>query len=116
DVTLPSAITVGWAALLALVAVGAFVVGRWRERLVLLLAVAAAAALGGALYELVLHPAALDVQGRYLLPVLVLVPLVSGFVLQRVRPEPGADTFLVGLAAAALQFTAFWFNARRYAV
>jgi hypothetical protein len=116
DVTLPSAVTVGWAALLALVAVGAFVVGRWRERLVLLLAVAAAAVLGGALYELVLRPAALDIQGRYLLPVLVLVPLVSGFVLQRVRPEPGADTFLVGLTAAALQFTAFWFNARRYAV
>ena len=113
--TLPGAVSAGWVVLLGLTAVTAFVVGRWRERLVLLLAAAATLLLAGVLYGLLLGPS-LEVHGRYLLPVLVAIPLASGFTLQQERPEPGGDPFLIGLVAVALQFTALWFAARRYAV
>ena len=53
---------------------------------------------------------------KSVLPVAVLLPLLGGFVLYRAGAPTRADVFLVGLAVGAMQFAAFWENARRYAV
>jgi hypothetical protein len=115
DTAVPAALTDAWLVLVLLLGAAALVLGLWRERLVLGLALVAAVAVAAALEGLVLSPA-WPVQGKYLLPVLVLVPIVCGSVLDRVRVLPRWDVFLLGLAVAGLQFGAFWFAARRYAV
>jgi hypothetical protein len=92
------------------------VIGSFGERLALLLAAATVVVLAAAAYSVILSPIGWELQGRYVLPVAVLLPLLGGFVLYRAGAPTRADVFLVGLAVAAMQFAVFWANARRYAV
>jgi len=57
-----------------------------------------------------------DTGGTYLLPVLVMIPLVAGVALERGGLRPRLDTLLLGAGAAVLQLVAFWYEGRRYAV
>src|SRR5262249_13627434 len=91
-------------------------VGRGRDRFALLLATSAAALFAAAVYSEILSPLGWDLQGRYVLAPVVLVALLSGFVVHQAGLRPRLDAPVVGLAAAGLQFAAFWVNARRYAV
>lgn len=116
DVPLLAAIPAVWSVLAALLIGAALVIGSFGERLALLLAAAAVVILAAAAYAVILAPVGWELQGRYVLPLTVLLPLLGGFVLYRAGAPTRADVFLVGLAVAAMQFAAFWENAHRYAV
>jgi len=115
DVPLIAAIPAVWSVLAALLIGSALVIGSFGERLALLLA-ASAVVLAAAAYAVILSPVGWELQGRYVLAVAVLLPLLGGFVMYRAGAPTRADVFLVGLAVAAMQFAAFWENAHRYAV
>jgi hypothetical protein len=116
DVTLPLAAYVAWGTLVVLGVSSALVLGRWRDRLALVLALAAAVGLAAAADALVLSPVDWPLSVGFLLPVLGAVPVLAGFVLHRARVRPRADALLLGLAVVALQLLAFFESARRYAV
>ncbi len=116
DVPLLAAIPAVWSVLVALLMGAALVIGSLGERLAMVLAAAAVVVLAAAVYAVILAPVGWELQGRYVLPLAVLLPLLGGFVLYRAGAPTRADVFLVGLAVAAMQFAAFWENARRYAV
>jgi hypothetical protein len=121
DVKLPLVIPLVWLALvLALVAAGSAVSGR-RERLVL--AAMGLAGLAGPVifYVLIIRPTGGGLQGRHVLPVLVLIPLLAGEVLNRHRERVRTAwrallTTTIPLAAAVIQVAAWYVNARHYAV
>jgi hypothetical protein len=116
DVPLLAAIPAVWSVLAALLIGAALVIGSFGERLALLLAAATVVVLAAAAYAVILSPVGWELQGRYVLAVAVLLPLLSGFVLYRAGAPTRADVFLFGLAVGAMQFAAYWENARRYAV
>jgi hypothetical protein len=116
DVPLLAAIPAVWSVLAALLIGAALVIGGFGERLALLLAAATVVVLAAAAYAVILSPVGWELQGRYVLAVAVLLPLLGGFVLYRAGAPTRADVFLVGLAVPAMQFAAFWENAHRYAV
>ncbi|HXM58552.1 MAG TPA: DUF2142 domain-containing protein [Candidatus Dormibacteraeota bacterium] len=116
DVTLPAALVVGWGALVVLGVATALVIGGWRDRIALLLALAAAFGLAVAAEAFVLAPVGWDLTAPFLLPVLGAVPVLAGLVLHRARVRPRADALLVGVAVIGFQLVAFGENARRYAV
>jgi hypothetical protein len=116
DVTLPLGAYAAWGALVVLGISSALVLGRWRDRVAVLLALGAAVGLATAVEALVLSPVAWPLTGAFLLPILGAVPVLAGFVLHHARVRPRADALLLGLAVIALQLLAFFENARRYAV
>ncbi len=116
EVRLPAVLSAAWEVLVALLLGTALVVGFWRDRLALLVILATVIAVALGAYALVLAPLGWEPQGRFVLAVAVVVPVLAGFVLHRAGLRSRADVFLVGLAVAAMQFVAFWENARRYAV
>lgn len=116
DVALPAAAYAVWGGMVVLGVSAALVVGRWRDRLALLLGLAAPLAVAAVAEAFVLSPAGWDPSAGFLLPTLAAVPVVAGFVLHGARLRPRADPFLVGAAVIAVQLLAFWENARRYAV
>ena len=66
---------------------------------------------------LVVRQSGYGMQGRYVLPVLVAVPLVAGELLRRnPRPVPGFAIAALPVAVGALQFIAWYLAARRSAV
>ena len=116
DVVLPAAAYAVWGALVALGVAGALVLGRWRDRLALLLALGAALGLATIAEAFVLSPVGWALSASFLLPTLGAVPIIAGFVLHRAGVRPRADPLLAGAAVVAIQLLAFWENARRYAV
>jgi hypothetical protein len=116
DTHLPRVFYVAWWAAAGTVAAAAVLLGRNAERAAVLIAAAAVAGYAAVILGLVLEPGGFDLQGRYLLPIAVFIPLVGGFVLHRRNILPGLGPLLVGAMAAAVQFGAFWYNSRRYAV
>lgn len=116
DVGLPPLVTGAWEALVGLMLGAALVIARWRERLAVAVAVAAVLFVGAAELALLLAPVGWPLEGRDLLALAAVVPLLSGFLLQDAGLRPRADAFVVGLLVGGLQFAAFWENARRYAV
>jgi hypothetical protein len=103
---------------LGLVAV-ALTVGTWKQRGILLALVAGCIALAVAFNSVLPTETGYDFQGRYLLPLVVAMPLVAAEVIRRQRV---AGRFLAagiaagGVAVATLQFVGWYLNARRYAV
>ncbi|HSR26690.1 MAG TPA: DUF2142 domain-containing protein [Candidatus Eisenbacteria bacterium] len=116
DVVLPVAAYAVWGTLVALGVAGALVLGRWRDRLALLLGLGAALGLATIAEAFVLSPVGWALSASFLLPTLGAAPILAGFVLHRARVRPRADPLLVGAAVVAIQLLAFWENARRYAV
>jgi hypothetical protein len=116
DITLPLGAYVAWGVLVVLGVAAAFVVGRWRDRLALLLAAGAAFGLAVVAQAFVLSPAGWDLTAGFLLPLLGAIPILAGHVLHCARLRARADALLVGLAVIAIQLLAFGESARRYAV
>lgn len=121
EFVLPWPLYVAWFgmgfALIAL-ALGA---GTRRERLVLAGATAAALAIPMLLWIAAIRHTGVGLQGRYVLPVLVAVPLLGGEVLHRRRDRlPSGVARAVPLAAALVagagHLVAWYWNARRSAV
>jgi hypothetical protein len=116
DVSLPLAVPVIWGGLVVVVVSAALVLGRLRDRLSLGLVAAEAAAAGIGAQAFVLAPVGWSLRGSFLLPVLVMLPIVAGFVLHAARVHSRADALLVGVAVVGVQLFALCDNARRYAV
>jgi len=110
-----------WEAVTVMVVVAAVVVGNRRERLALVLAVLAVPAASIAVSVAVVHQTGFGMQGRYVSALAVGVPLLAGEVLVRNRariPAVAAASLIAlgSVTTAAVQFVAWYSNARRYAV
>jgi hypothetical protein len=116
DVPLPLAAYAVWGGLVAIGVATALVLGGSRERISLVLV--AGLALGAATVAegFVLAPVGWDLRGSFVLPILVALPIVAGFVLHGARLAPRADALLLGVGVVGVQLFALWWNARRYAV
>lgn len=109
-----------WGAIVWSLVTLALVLGSRRERLTLGVLVAVNMLLTPVLYAVVAAPAGGGVQGRWLLPVAVAVPLLAGAVVARNARISDRATNALSVAvvatAAVVQFLAFYQNGRRYAV
>jgi hypothetical protein len=110
-----------WDALAVALVTIALVVGTRRERLVVAGTSVAALALPVLLVAAVMRHTGYSLQGRYVLPFSVVMPLLAGEVLvrrsDRLRALRAEGVFLAfAIAAAAVQLTAWWANAHRFAV
>jgi hypothetical protein len=120
EVRLPPQARTWWVACLLGVLVLAVVVARWRGRLVLAATLAAAMVVSVAVYITVLRTG-FPMQGRYVLPFVVAVPLLAGELVARggerlpvLRRLPLLP--LVTVVAAGAHFAGWAVNARRSAV
>jgi hypothetical protein len=121
DTTMPRVVYTTWAVLVTLLLGLAYLVGTRRQRLALTAAIATY--VGGTIFlgAIVLPPTGFGLQGRYILPLAVVVPLVAGEIVRlnfhrlgAVRPHHLPLMF--GVAVAVLQGVGWWSDARRYAV
>jgi hypothetical protein len=109
-----------WAGLFALLTLAALV-GRTRERRTLVTSVVAAFAVPVGFWVVYFRFSGAELQGRYFLPILVAIPLVAGEIVYRNRARlaelHGRRLLLwLALGAACVQFLAWYWNARRFAV
>jgi hypothetical protein len=121
DTKLPRLAYAGWAVLVLGLVVAALSVGRRRDRLVLAATIVTGVAVTLAVGGLVIEASGFGMQGRYVLPFFVLIPMLAGDILARApaaRTERlGRGVTLVAAAlAAVLLFVAWATNGRRYAV
>jgi hypothetical protein len=121
DVKLPLIVPLAWLALVLLLASAAVGVCGPRERLAIAMTLVGALLGPVVLYALLLRPTGFGLQGRHLLAALVAVPLLAGETLNRHRNR--VDAIRLRLltrggppAVAAMQFLAWYVNAKRYAV
>jgi hypothetical protein len=110
-----------WSAFAVALGLTALVVGTRRHRLLLLMALAAALALPVLLVATTMRHTGFGLQGRYVLPFSIVVPLLAGEILVRRYERLGvrnAQRLFLSVAAgtAAVQLIAWWANARRFAV
>jgi hypothetical protein len=106
-----------WAAMVLALALVAWRVSTRRQRAALAGAAAGAAIVPLALYVLVTRRTGFGLQGRQVLPVLVAVPLLAGELAYRRREELRRGLLVaIPVAAAVVQFAAFYLNGRRSAV
>ena len=126
DTFLPAPLYMSWLSAVLLLLLLALVIGTWRDRLVIVVVVAAVTLVGAALTGYLTQSfgysvAGQGVQGRYLMPLAIWLPIASGEVLLRRRdrlraPLPGALMAAAVLLAAVVQVGALYVNAHRYAV
>jgi hypothetical protein len=116
EVTLPGVAYLLWLGLTVVGVSAALLLGRWRDRLTLVLAAGGALAMAVFAVAFVLAPVGWVVSGAFLLPVLAVLPVGAGFVLQAVRLPARADALLAGLVVVAVQLLSLAENGRRYAV
>lgn len=130
-VKLPLSMYVIWWALVAGLALGSFALAPRRSRAVFLVSAIGALVFPALFYAWVYRHSGFGLQGRYVLPVLALIPLLSGELLERAvgrgdAPVSATDresgtgrescrsavlrTAIVGIAA--FQLVAWWINAR----
>src|SRR5205823_15064539 len=118
DTRLPSGVYLSWAGAAALVFATALVVGTWRSRVVLVGALLGLPVVTIVYGILIAYPMGTRVQGRWVLPLAVVLPLLAGEVVSARaswRRWAGALTLLGGLVAAGSHVIAIVTNARRYA-
>lgn len=121
DSPIPTLATLSWEALVVAIVAAAFVVGTVRERRALAAATAAALAvpvLFSAWYEAVTRVGA---QGRHVLPLAVMAPMLAGEILYRNRGRLADLNALwlaapVPIVAVAIHGVAWYWNGRRHAV
>lgn len=118
DTPAPEHVYVIWFALLGFLVLGAFVVGALRVRMVLLLLLLASATIPVVLQYSVAPELGLIWQGRYLLPLMVGLPLVAGAALSASKKWnytfAGTFPFAVVLALVGVaQVACFWWALHR---
>jgi predicted membrane protein DUF2142 len=121
EFSLPSIAYTAWDAVVVALCSIAFVIGSRRERVVLAATLAVALALPVVLVASVMRFTGFGLQGRYVLPFAVVVPLVAGEILVRQWSRLvvlGAQRMFVpfAVAIAGLQLVGWWANAHRFAV
>jgi hypothetical protein len=118
-VVLPEWVYEGWGLLMLVILGVAFWLGTVRERVVLAGLIVALLAVVFAL-SVAVQPTGFGVQSRYLLPVLVLLPLAAGEITRRHRERLSAGmtrsyVITVGAVVAALHARAWYENATELA-
>lgn len=121
EVKLPVVVPILWFALVLALFVTACVVCQERERLVLTLVLAVALVGPVIFYALLLRPTGFGLQGRHILPILIVVPLLAG---EAVTTYSGsvrtgwllALAMMIPAATGIMQLMAWYVNAKRYAV
>ena len=121
EAPLPAVVTVAWLALVAGLFVLGMVVGRWRQRLALCGLVAVVGGLLVLLRTVLPIDTGFTAQGRYVLPLAVVIPIMAGELVRRYRDRLAAPIVpefaaLAVVVAALVQAMAFYLNSRRYAV
>ncbi len=118
DVPVPDPVSAWWLVVGTLVVMAALVVGRWRDRAVLLGTAATVAVVGGLVYASVFAPIGSSVQGRHLLPLAALVPVHAGVVLARRLPHRVGSLTLATVGVLLLWEHGYglWRAGQRYAV
>jgi hypothetical protein len=116
DLALPLAACAVWGGMVVVGVATALVLGGSRERLSLVLVAATTLAAAAVAEGFVLVPVGWDLRGSFVLPILVALPIIAGFVLHGARLAPRADALLLGAGVVGVQLFALWENARRYAV
>jgi hypothetical protein len=121
EVKLPLIIPVVWFALVLTLLGAAGVAGSLRERLVLTAVVIVGLGVPVVFYAVIVRRTGGGLQGRHVLALLVAVPLLAGEALYRNRERAmnGGLRFLtiaIPVAVAVMQATAWYVNAKRYAV
>jgi hypothetical protein len=121
DVNMPMAAYLAWGAMIGVLVVTAFAVGRARDRLFLGTMILGCFLGTVVIATAVIYQTYFAMYGRYALPLWVIVPLCAGEILTHNRhrlPTWYWRAFLIGvpLVAAAVHATGWYVNARRYAV
>jgi hypothetical protein len=121
DTKLPWPAYAGWAIVVVGLLVAALVFGRSRDRLVLSVSIVTGLVVILAVGGLVIEASGFGMQGRYVLPFFVVIPMLAGDILARApsvqtgRLARGA-TLVAAALAAVLLFVGWATNGRRYAV
>jgi hypothetical protein len=121
DTLMPRPVYGVWGlALVALIA-AALLVGRLREIRTVELVLLASGALTVALSAFAVMPTGFAIQGRYMLPLLIAVPMLAGEVVHRNREKAKASwapglVIALAVSAALVQLVGWYSNAHRYAV
>lgn len=118
DVRPPAPYAVAWGVLVALLLLGGLVLGDKRDRWTLVVMLAVSFGVAYTTYASVFYPVQAGLQGRHVLPILVIVPLLAGTVVAERLPRPALLAFgiLTAVVAAFLHLWGFWMTAQRYAV
>ncbi|MGI8593368.1 MAG: DUF2142 domain-containing protein [Solirubrobacteraceae bacterium] len=121
EVGIPGVATWAWLACCGALLVVAALIASQRERCVLLVAVLVGSALPLALWLELVRWTGFGLQGRYLLPTFVALPLLAGELLTRHADRVPGRVRLALCAVlpgvlGAVQAVAWWWNARRMAV
>ena len=114
----PTFLWLAWLVILAAVVAAGLVVGARRERIVLAVTAVIAPFVPLVLFIVLIRHTGFGIQGRHVLPLLVVLPLLGGEVVRAHRERLSAvarRALLVGvpLVAAGGQVAAWWYNARR---
>ncbi|HXD55741.1 MAG TPA: DUF2142 domain-containing protein [Solirubrobacteraceae bacterium] len=118
DVKLPVVIPVAWIALVGLLVASAIRLDRANRVLLGVLAVGSAS-LPILFYALLIRPTGFGLQGRQLLPAMVLLPMCAGEVVYRsraLRPRASSFVYVTVACVATGQFAAWYVNSKRFAV
>lgn len=118
DTPMPTWALLLWQVLLMLLMGTAFLEGRRRDRWVLVVATTVTIVVAYILFAAVFYPIRTGVQGRHMLPLFVIVPVLAGVV---ITDRLGRNGLVRGFTVVAvlipvLQFLGLYVNARRYAV
>lgn len=121
DTDLPGPAYMVWALVVAVLVVVALVVATWRQRAVLVLLVPTVVGITVVLSAGVMRQNGFGVQGRHIVPVATLVPLLAGAVVASNQSRlaalhPGSLVVWFAVPALAFQGLGWFMNARRYAV
>jgi Predicted membrane protein (DUF2142) len=121
DVKLPLIVPLAWFALVIALFASACLLCARRRRLLLALVFAVGLLGPTVFYALFIRPTGFGLQGRHVLPVLVVLPLLAGEGLYVNRASVAAERLRVPIltipvACALMQLVAWYVNAKRYAV
>jgi predicted membrane protein DUF2142 len=119
NVPLPKVVLIAWALLVLMLAWFGVRAADRRGRIAFAVTVAISCFSPIYLFAAVIRNTGFGLQGRDYLPIVALLPLLAFELIRRNPPPPRVVARLfaiVALAAAFMQFIAWWINSRRYAV
>lgn len=120
ELPVPDAVAITWWCLIVGLLITALVVGTWRERVVLALAVVGDLVITVLLGAVLLAQSGLPMQARYMLPFNIIVVMLAGeIVLQarhRQRRWVSSAVVVTAVAAVLCDGASWWANSQRFAV
>ncbi len=120
ELPVPDAVAITWWCLIVGLLITALVVGTWRQRMVLALAVVGDLVVTVLLGAVLLADSGLPLQARYMLPFNIIIVLLAGEVVVQARhrksPWVSAAVLVTAVAAVLGNGASWWANSQRFAV